>query len=44
MMQHFFPLFLYLGRATWLQQGFEVGLQEVSVGAALPPSTHTRTG
>lgn len=43
-MQHFFPLFLYLGRATWLQQGFEVGLQEVSVGAALPPSTHTRTG
>lgn len=35
---------LCLGRATWLQQGFEVGLQEVSLGAALPPSTHTWSG
>lgn len=35
---------LSLGRVTWLQQGFEVGLQEMSLGAALPLSTHTWSG
>lgn len=43
MMQHFFSCSC-LGRATCLQQGFEVGPQEMSLGAALPPSTHTWSG
>lgn len=43
MMQHFFSCSC-LGRATCLQQGFEVSCQEISLGAALPPSTHTWIG